>query len=354
MRRGGGWLAALLLAALLPAGVSGQESPQTALLDRGIRAYQTLDYETAASLLRRALAASAPDTLTSVERVRALTYLAATDFYRDRRDSATMVFSRLVRMAPRARPDPLIFPPEVTAVYDAVRRATKVVAADLPDTIVDLNGGHYPIRLAASSFHEIVVTLEQEDGRFLRGLYAGPIGDTLQVRWDGTDSAGVPLSTGQYVIAVTSRPTPGGEVLRVLRVPLEVKAGGGRDTLPWPATPPTPLPERARSGPALRALAAGFLGGTAALALPSVVAQDAHPAGARFAVAGAVSLAGLFGYFAHKPGRPLPENVVANRERRAAWQIVVDSVRRENGARRREVRLTIRSGVPVIIDREAP
>jgi len=344
--------AALFLAVLLPAAVSGQQPG--GLVDRGVRAYQTLDFETAAAQFRRALAASAPDTLTSLERVRALTYLAASDYYRDRRDSAAAVFRRLVLTAPRARPDPLIFPPEVTSVYDAARRATKVVAADLPDTTIDLNGGHYPIHLTASSFHEIVVTLEQEDGRFLRGLYAGPIGDTLLVRWDGTDSAGVPLATGQYVLAVTSRPTPGGEILRVLRTPLTVRAGGGRDTLPWPASPPAALPERAKSGPALRALMAGLVSGTAALALPSVVAKDARPTGARFAVAGAVSLAGVFGYFAHKPGRPLPENVTANRDRQAAWQVVVDSVRRENGARRRDVRLTIRSGAPVTIDREAP
>jgi hypothetical protein len=342
----------LLLAALVPAAASAQQT--AALVERGVRAYQTLDYETAAALLRRALAAPAPDTATSVERVRALTYLAASDFYRDRRDSTAAVFRRLVLTAPRARPDPLIFPPEVTALYDAARRATKAVAAELPDTTVDLNGGRYPIRLAASSFHEIVVALEQEDGRFLRGLYVGPIGDTLLVRWDGTDSAGVPLASGAYVLTVTSRPTPGGEILRVLRVPLEVRAGGGRDTLPWPASPPAPLPERAPSGPALRVLAAGVLTGTAALALPGVVAKDAQPTGARFAVAGAVSLAGILGYFAHKPGRPLPQNAIANRARAAAWQVLRDSVRRENGNRRREVRLTVRSGAPVIIDRESP
>ena len=67
-----------------------------------------------------------------------------------------------------------------------------------------------------------------------------------------------------------------------------------------------------------------------------------------------MSLAGIFGYFAHKPGLPLPRNAVANRGRRAAWQVKADDVRRENAARRRQIRLTVRAGAPVVIDREGP
>jgi len=344
---------AFLLLAARPAPARAQRSAE--LVDRGVRAYQNLDYDNASTLIRRALASPTPDTLPPGERTRALTYLAASDFFRGRQDSAAAVFRRLVLTAPRARPDPLIFPPEVTTIFEAARRTTKVVAPALPaDTTVQLGDARYPIPLYASSFHEVVVALEREDGRFVRGLYAGPIGDSLVVRWDGLDSAGVPIAGGRYLLSVTSRATPGGDVVRVVRVPIEVRATAGRDTLPWPPGPDSLLPERTPSGPALRTLAIGIASGAAALVLPSAVAQGSHPTGARFAVAGAVSLAGIFGYFAHKPGLPLPRNAVANRGRRAAWQVKADDVRRENAARRRQIRLTVRAGAPVVIDREGP
>ncbi len=341
-----------LLVVILPIVAAGQRSGE--LIDRGIRAYQNLDYDNAVVLLRRALAAPPSDTVPVAVVVRALSYLAASEVYRGRRDSAAVVFRRLVLSAPRARPDPLIFPPEVTTVFEATRRVTKAVLAELPaDATLQAGEGRYPIALFASSFHEIVVALEQEDGRFLRGLYAGAIGDSLLVPWDGLDSAGVPMRTGRYVLSVTSRPSPGGEILRVLRLSLDIRATPGRDTLPWPAKPDS-LPERTTAGPALRALAMGMLSGTAALALPLVVARGSRPSGARFAVAGVVSLAGIFGYFARKPGQPLPHSVVVNRERRADWQVKVRVVQHENTARRRDVQLTLRSGKPVIIEREAP
>ena len=344
--------ATTLLVAIFPAVAAGQRSGE--LIDRGIRAYQVLDYDNATLLLRRALAAPPSDTVPVAERVRALNYLAASELYRGRRDSAAAVFRRLVLSAPRAHPDLLIFPPEVTTVFEATRRSTKAVLAELPaDTTLQAGEGRYPIVLFASSFHEIVVALEQEDGRFLRGLYAGAIGDSLLVSWDGLDSAGVPMRTGRYALSVTSRPSPGGEILRVLQLRLDVRATSGRDTLPWPAKPDS-LPERTTPGPALRALALGMLSGAAALALPPVVARGSRPSGARFGVAGAVSLAGILGYFARKPGQPLPQSIAVNSERRAAWQGKVGDVQHENTVRRRTVQLTLRSGKPVVIEREAP
>lgn len=296
-----------------------------------------------------------PDTVPAALRIKAMTYLAASDFYRGHRDSADVAFRRLVRADPRYRPDPIIFPPEVTAVFEAARRSTKAVVVESPaDTTLRLGHDNYDLHLYASSFHEIVVALEREDGRFLRGLYAGPIGDSLALQWDGLDSTGAPAGDGRFVLTVTSRPTAGGEVLRVLRLPLDVRATHP-DTLPWPALPDTALlPERALPGPAIRSVGGGLLGGLAAIVLPSVLASGSHASGGRFLVAGALSVTGIVGYFTHRPGTPLPENAVHNRDRRAAYARQIEAAKLDNTRRRLAVIERVRAGTPLTISREAP
>src|SRR5207247_2645483 len=86
-----------------------------------VRAYQDLDFDTAARLLRRLLTPPLANGLDDAERTRALSYLGAAEHYRGRPDSAIAVFRRLAVLAPRDQPDTLIFPPEVTRLYDAVR-----------------------------------------------------------------------------------------------------------------------------------------------------------------------------------------------------------------------------------------
>lgn len=354
----GGWspsrrAAVLAVMAALPGVMRAQA--QTGALTAALQAYQNLEYESAAALFRRALAIAppSPDTLPTALRPRALTYLAASDYYRGRKDSAAVVFRRLIAADPRYRPDPLIFPPEVTSAFETARRAMKVVAVVEPaDTSLRLGRDVYPIHLYASSFHEVVVGLEHPDGRFIRGIYAGPIGDSLLVNWDGLDSANTPPGDGTVVLTVTSRPTPGGEVVRVVRIMLEVRATHA-DTLPWPTVPDTLLlPERAPAGPALRSLSGGILGALAVLALPSVVASGSHPSGARYAVAGALTVAGVAGFVSRRPGVPLPENVVKNTERRAAFQRQVELAKQDNVRRRASVLERIRAGPPLVISRE--
>jgi len=358
MRRGTGLVRTALAAVLvaLP-GRRAVAQEQSRTLTSALQAYQNLEYETAAALLRRALAVEAPspDTLPTALRPKALTYLAASDYYRGRKDSAAVVFRRLIIQDPRYRPDPLTFPPEVTSTFESARRAMKVVAVDAPpDTAIRLGRDQYPIHLYASSFHEIVVGLEHPDGRFIRGIYAGPIGDSLLVNWDGLDSANTPAGDGTVVLTVTSRPTPGGEIVRVVRIMLDIRATRA-DTLPWPTPADTLLlPERAPAGPALRSLSGGILGAAAVLLLPSVVGSGAHATGARFAVVGALSAAGIAGFISHRPGVPLPDNVAKNVARRAAFQRQIDLAKQDNARRRTGVLERIRAGAPIVISRETP
>lgn len=334
-------------------------SPSVNLIARAARAYQNLEFDVAAGFLRRALAPPAGDSLPWAERARALTYLAATERFRNRADSALAVFRRLVLLDPRYRPDPLIFPPEVTALFEEVRRETKVVAVALAaDTELALNGGRLVAWLHASSPHDVRVSVDAEDGRLVRPLYAGPIGDSLEVRWDGRDSTDRPMSRARVWLAVASQ--AGGRVQRVVRVPLELELVQA-DTQPHP--PPIPAgqlaPERTTRGAGTRALAGGLLLGAVAIALPAATAPDSRPSGGRFAVAGVLGLGGLVGFLTQRPGRgggegrPIPVNIEANRARREEWQRRLDAVARSNAVRLRAARLHVHAGPPERIERDA-
>jgi hypothetical protein len=123
-------LVALLL--LLAAPLRAQGDSASRVMTKAVRAYQDLDFDGAARLLRRVLAPPLAAQLTDAERARALIYLGAAEHYRGRPDSAIAVFRRLVALALDQRPDTLTFPPEITRLYDGVRSAATVVAVAPP------------------------------------------------------------------------------------------------------------------------------------------------------------------------------------------------------------------------------
>lgn len=340
--------AATVLAAVSP--LSGQST--AGLLAQGIKAYQNLDYETAAGTLRRAFAVrSGPDTLVGTERARAFTYLAASDLYRGRRDSAYAVFRRLVAFNPRYRPDPLIFPPEVTNIFDFAREATKIVVADYAaDTSLKIGVDRFPLHLFASSFHQISVALKRENGTTVRTLYTGPISDSLDLRWDGTDTAVLTSDTGNFRLTITSLPSTAGQGQRVLQIPLALRIVR-RDTLPLPPAPSDSLflPERASGREGTKTLIRGGLVTAGVLVLPSLVAEGVGPSGPKAVVAGGVAIASIVGFFVQRPGRPLPDNIAANQATRDRWRTQHDAVARQNADLKRQVRLDIHAGVPEIM-----
>lgn len=118
----------LLALAAVPATAqtAGRASPD---LERGERAYRALEYDSAAALLRRGLAAAGlPDSL----RRRGLVYLGATELFRGRRDSAVAAFAEVVRTDPAYAPDSLVFPPRVTSLFQEVRRTASVAVTPPP------------------------------------------------------------------------------------------------------------------------------------------------------------------------------------------------------------------------------
>jgi hypothetical protein len=336
----------VVLALLLATPLRAQTGSASDVMSGAVRAYRDLDFDAAATMLRRVLAAPLASQLDDSVRARALTYLGAAEHYRARPDSALAVFRRLVVLAPRHRPDTLVFPPEITRLYDAVRGSTKVVAVRVAADTQFSVGGRLVAWLFPSTPHDVIVAVSGEDGHPLRVVYAGPIRDSLDVRWDGRDSNGS-LATGDRLWLTVVSPGK-----REVRVPLRVGVDAP-DTLPHPAAlrASDQLPERATRKTGLRSLGGAALLAAGALTLPSLVAPGERASGTRFAVAGALGVSGLVGYLSRRAGTPLPENVTINQTRRDAWKRQDDAVTRENGERMRAARVRISAGSAFVLDR---
>ncbi len=339
----------ILCASTLALPLVGAGQAASAALTQGVRAYDDLEFEQAAGLLRRALAVQGSGALSAADVSRALIYLVATELLRDRRDSARAIARRLVVSNPRFRPDELVFPPQLLLLYEVVRRATPAVIAEASaDTAIRPGSEAVAVRLYASSVHDIAATLVALDGRVVRTLYRGPIGDSLALRWNGLDSAGTsPPPSGAYALTVSSFNREG-RVVRIMRMPVEVLPGP-TDTLPHPPPPADSvlLPERQPMGPALRVLAPGLLAGVGVAVLPGLVARGEKPSGARFLVGGTVTLVGIAAFVSHRPHRQIPANVAHNRVIRD-WRRTDTDVARRNSERGRGL-IGLRTGAPVIL-----
>ena len=345
--------ALLLLVATATATSPARTNAQTAtdLVMQGIRAYDELEYEAAAASLRRALRTEPGSEFAREDYARALIYLAATVYYQGDPDSTDALFRQLVLFDTRQRPDPLVFEPGLTDIFEAVRREVKAITVLVPPrTVIQGRSAQLPVAIYASSFIGTVVEVFDEDSALVRLVYDGPVSDSLVVRWDGLDSTGVPLADGNYTLAATSR-RPGGVALRSTRFPLSLMTIR-RDTLahPLPLADSLFLPERVGTGRGVETLLGGLLMGGAVLFLPNALASEAELAGARFVVGSAMSLAGIVGFATKRPGRLLVENVAANNALTESWNERVDSVIAENADRVAQTRLVIETGEPRIVD----
>jgi hypothetical protein len=344
-----GWACGAALAVALAA--PQVQAQNDGLVDRGVRAYQDVEFAAAANLLRRALAGGLSDS----QRIQALAYLGAAEVFvgPQRRDSARAAFRRLVLSDPRYRPDPLAFPPKVLAVYEDVRRATKAVRVQAPPEASfkpEVESGGLVVRLDATSSHEIEVRIGREDGTLIRTLYVGPVSDSLDVRWNGLDMNDGQVRSGRYVLSVASRWSLSGPVVRMVQLPLRVEFVAPDTLALLPMLPDSLLlPEQASLSAGIGPLATGLLAGGAAIALPSLVANGTEPSGAQFAVAGALSLAGIVG-LVREPARVQRRHMAANAATRAEWQGRADSVRAENTRRRDAARLKVWVGPATVVD----
>lgn len=336
-------LRAMLLAAMLAVAAATTSRAQgNDPLAGAMRAYQDLDYDSAATLLRRALASPRlPDTT----RITALMHLGATELFREQRDSATAAFRRLVLFEPRYQPDQLRFPPEVSSLFQATRLGTIAVAVQLPVTgrIVG-PGDRWPIRLYATAVHEVTVAIVPARGA-ARTVYAGAIGDSLQVLWDGRDAAGAPADSGPATLLVTSR-NAAGRPTRQVSVPLTI-ARPSQDTTPLPLPPAASLlrPESRPGASGMSPLMTGLLAGATAMVLPSIVSSGESGMSARFVVGGMLSAAGIAGLVRARRPQPIPENVAWNRQLQLGWEREVERVRAENALALSQPPIVITAGL---------
>ncbi len=319
------------------------------LLSEGVTAYDDVEFEIAAWLLRRALDPDAGTSLPANERDRAMIYLGAAELFHGQRDSSIASFERLILANPQYRVDELIFPPRVTRLFDDVRETTKAVAISLlarERTLVVGRSG-LTIRILASSAHPITASITDELGGARRLLYTGGIEDSLSISWDGLDSAGVPLATGQYRLDVVSR-NPQDAVLRTQRMPLRITRHQAEPLLPIPP-PPEPVYRTRKGGPAagLKFLIPSVAMGAAMMLPAAVGGADAETA--RYAVGGAITIGGILGFLSQVGGTRRVEDRVATDSVQADWRRRVATIQREN-RRRGTPRLEIRAGQPQRIE----
>lgn len=343
-------LIAALVASFVGAGSLGAQRVDP--LARSMQAYADLDYDVAAQAFRAALALEGATRLATADRIRALMHLGATEVFRGRRDAALVAFRSLIVLDPRFRPDVVVFPPEVSTLFQESRigvRATSVVVPATADirTVAD----RLPIRIFAASLHDVRVTITDGLGAPVRVMHDGAVGDSLDLLWNGRDGLGRLRENGRYRLRVTSL-SPEGRDEHEVEIPLKLLRIAA-DTLSWPVELPASAfrPESLVTSEGRRNLATGLVGAALVAILPSVVGSDAPGSTLRFGVAGLLGAGGLFGL--SRASRPIPiaENVAWNRERRAAHAREVERIRGENNARRASDGLRITSGPASVVVR---
>jgi len=124
------------------------------------------------------------------------------------------------------------------------------------------------------------------------------------------------------------------------------------DTLehPAPLADSLFLPERTGTRQRYETLLGGLVMGGAVMLLPGTLAPEATLAGTRYAVGGAMSLAGIVGFFTRRPGMLVPENVAANAALRENWNERLGTVVAENADRIAGIRLVVEVGTARIVE----
>jgi hypothetical protein len=334
---------ALSLAAAPLLSTLGAQGTATAALERAIEAYRNLDYDAAAAQLEALVADrtdGGPPRLSEGARVRALMYLGATEYFRERRPAAAASFTRLLLLDPGYRPDQLIFPPEVSSHFDEVRRGVRAVGVIVADSVeIRAAADGLPLRLHASTPHDVRVMVVDARGSPVRLLHDGEMGDSIDLRWSGRDGSGRLHASGAYSIEVVSR-AAGGSAPRTVLVPLRLDRLVPDTVVPPPATF-VRRPETRRGERKVRPAIVGVVGAVLVAALPSVIGEDSDGMPVRFAVAGALAIGGASGLLASIRPQPIPANVEWNRQQTEAWQREVARAQAENTARRQAERLRI-------------
>ncbi len=323
-------LALFAATALAPAAVRAQ-SKVARLLSEARSQIDELNGDSAFVLLQQALDARAG--ASEAERVRGFTLVGITELMRGNRPAARQAFEQALRLDGALRidsladlqSDALVVFAEARAVVPVVAPAALVVlsvSADLPaDTTIPVEGGRLRIETRPSYRSRVVATITDADApRLILWSDTQSVGGVGTRAWSLRSREGTLVSPGRYALRVTATDSVGQvsqtieRILLVSRVPVDTTPH------PPPLTAAAFAPETVRlrlGSPA--GLLAGALFGAAAALLPSSVGRTELNTGlasdqTAYAVAGAVTLAGVVGFLGGHRIRALPENIQRNRE----------------------------------------
>jgi hypothetical protein len=345
------WLRVTALLAVLAVPLPALHAQEpTDPLAAALASFNDLDFDAAATRLRAALALTGAQRLGDTDRTRALMYLGATENFRGVRPSAIDAFRALLVIDPRYRPSDVVFPPEIIALYQETRigvRATSADIAPVADLVVPTD--RLPIKIFASSLHDIRVRITSSLGAPERVLYEGVIGDSVLVSWDGREASGAAGRPGRYLLRIASRGS-GGNIERELQIPLEVEHIP-IDTLPWPEQLNSRQlrPETVVRANGTRQVVTGLAGAAAVVLLPSLIGAT-DVSSLRYGVAAGISVAGLVGLATATRPQPVPENIAYNNTLRAEWSREFERIKAENRTRLSTVRLRVRTERAVTVE----
>jgi hypothetical protein len=187
------------------------------------------------------------------------------------------------------------------------------------------------------------VSLRRRTGDLVRSLYRGSVKDSVVITWNGMDEADRAPVDGQLLVHVEST-SPSGE-LQVTAAPLVVTKIPVDTLVPPPqprASAPTP---RHVTRPALTALSVGVLTGAAAIFIPQAISRDGKGMQERYVVGGALSAAGIAGFFMQWKKSGASSDTAGAAAAIAEWNREVAAVTAENARRRGGQKLRITSGV---------
>jgi hypothetical protein len=262
------------------------------------------------------------------------------------RDSAHAQFTRAVAAKPFVILTAGLFNPEMTAVFEAARRAVSVLAIRVPrDTTLTPVTERLPVEVAVGRPGEVRVLTSGPGAAGRDSLVAlfvaeGVVAHELTLL--SADSSVLRAGTYRIRALLVEQDDTLVAALRVAieRLPVSL--------LPHepPPGPETLLPEWDRGPMRARGLLVGALIGAAGALLPAVMTNrglDNRAFEPRAAALGAaIAVGGAIGAQAGRPRRPIQANIDHNQRHRSAWQERQQAIEIENAERMRGAPLRIR------------